>query len=53
VAWLANALVPLGRQLEAGHIVLSGALTPSIEVNAGDVVYADFGVFGVIRCRFT
>ena len=53
VAWLANALAPLGRQLQVGHIVLSGALTPSIEVNAGDVVYADFGVFGVIRCQFT
>lgn len=53
VAWLANALAPLGRQLRAGHIVLSGALTPSIEVNTGDVVYADFGVFGVIRCQFT
>ncbi|MGI8548579.1 MAG: 2-keto-4-pentenoate hydratase [Gemmatimonadaceae bacterium] len=52
VAWLAKAIAPLGQQLKEGHVVLSGALSSSVKVNAGDVVYADFGVLGVVRCSF-
>src|SRR5947199_208760 len=36
VAWLANALAPYGGRLEAGEIVLSGALDKSVPVKAGD-----------------
>lgn len=51
VAWLANTLAERGSSLQAGHIVLSGALTRSVPIVAGDVIYADFGPLGVIRCR--
>lgn len=36
VAWLANALGEMGESLQAGQIVLSGACTRMVSVNAGD-----------------
>ncbi|MDX6717418.1 MAG: 2-keto-4-pentenoate hydratase, partial [Baekduia sp.] len=35
VAWLANALAPAGRQLDAGAFVLSGSLAPAVRGPAG------------------
>ena len=52
VAWLANALAPYGGRLEAGEIVLSGALDKSVPVKAGDVVRADFDRLGSAGVRF-
>src|SRR5258705_10126156 len=42
VAWLANSLAPYGGWLEAGGIVLSGALDKSVPLKTGDVVRGDF-----------
>ena len=52
VAWLANALAPYGGRLEAGEIVLSGALDKSVPVQAGDVVRAEFDRLGSAAVRF-
>jgi len=52
VAWLANALAPFGGRLEAGEIVLSGALDKAVPVTAGDVVRADFDRLGSAGVRF-
>ena len=52
VAWLANALAPYGGRLEAGEIVLSGALDKSVPIQAGDAVRADFDRLGSASVRF-
>lgn len=52
VAWLANALAAFGGRLEAGDLVLSGALDKSVPVRAGDVVRADFDRLGSAGVRF-
>lgn len=52
VAWLANKLAEYDQALEAGQVVLSGSLTQSIPVSAGDVVHGDFGELGAVTCRF-
>ena len=52
LAWLANSLAPFGGRLEAGEIVLSGALDKSVPVQAGDVVRADFDRLGSAGVRF-
>jgi 2-oxopent-4-enoate/cis-2-oxohex-4-enoate hydratase len=53
VVWLARTLAKQGTPLQAGDVVLSGALCPVVPVEAGDVV--DVDVRGVGRCsvRFT
>ena len=52
VAWLANALAAYGTRLDAGRIVLSGALDKSVPVKAGDVVRADFDRLGSTSVSF-
>jgi len=52
VAWLANKLGEYGQALESGQVVLSGSLTQSVPVRAGDVVHGDFGGMGAVTCRF-
>jgi 2-oxopent-4-enoate hydratase len=52
VAWLANALSAYGGRLEAGSIVLSGALDKSVPVKAGDVVRAEFDRLGSTTVHF-
>jgi len=54
VAWLANRVAELGtRGLDAGMIVLTGAMTPAQAVAPGDVFEADFGVLGRLSLDFT
>lgn len=52
VAWLANELCRHGERLEAGQIVLSGALTTAPQAEAGDVFYASLSGVGTVRCSF-
>jgi 2-keto-4-pentenoate hydratase len=52
VAWAANTLGPLGVTLEAGHIVMPGAMHASIPVAAGDTVAATFDRLGPVGVRF-
>jgi len=53
VAWLANKLAEFGSCLEAGHIVLPGALHRAVNVAAGDVFVAEYSQLGSVRVRFT
>jgi 2-oxopent-4-enoate hydratase len=52
VAWLANTLAAEGLELNAGDVILPGALCAMIPVAAGDTVRADFGVLGTVSVRF-
>lgn len=49
VAWLANALAPVGIGLEHGDVVLSGACTRMVAAQPGDAFVADFGTLGELR----
>jgi 2-oxo-3-hexenedioate decarboxylase len=53
LAWLANTLTARGEHLDAGSIVLSGALTASVPLKTGSIVTAEFDGLGSvgIRCQ--
>lgn len=48
--WLAKTMVERGISLKAGEIILSGALGPMVNVQAGDVIHVDIGELGSISC---
>lgn len=52
LTWLANELSGLGVTLAAGQFVTTGTCVVPLEIEAGDVVAADFGVLGVVSARF-
>ncbi len=52
LAWLANDLASLGRELKAGEIVSTGVLTGLLFAEAGDSVTADYGRFGTVAVSF-
>lgn len=52
VAWAANTLGQLGVTLEAGQIVMTGALHASIPAVAGDTFRAHFDRLGSVSVRF-
>ena len=51
VAWLANTLGELGTKLEAGHLIMTGALHAAVPMLAGDVFRADFDRLGPLTVR--
>jgi 2-keto-4-pentenoate hydratase len=51
--WLARVAHEYGRPLQAGQVVLSGALGPMVAVTAGAEVRADITALGPVRARFT
>jgi 2-oxopent-4-enoate hydratase len=53
VAWLANTLNRLGSSINAGDIVMPGALTAMTPVQAGDTIKATFSGLGSVSVRFT
>lgn len=52
VAWLANTLSEFGVSLMAGEVILSGALSAMLPVEAGDEFRASFSELGDITVRF-
>ena len=52
VVWLANRLGSLGTTLEAGQVILSGALGPVVPVTAGDTITVDIGRLGTTSVSF-
>jgi 2-oxopent-4-enoate hydratase len=52
VAWLANKLAEFGVGLQAGDLVLAGALTAAVSVAAGDTLTAEFARLGCVTTRF-
>jgi 2-keto-4-pentenoate hydratase len=49
--WLACAMAKRGAPLQAGQVILSGALGPMVALNAGDLIQAHLGPLGSISCR--
>lgn len=52
IAWLANKLGAFGIPLEAGEVVLSGAITAAVDATAGDVFTVSFQGLGTLTLRF-
>ncbi|MFB6250419.1 MAG: 2-keto-4-pentenoate hydratase [Halobellus sp.] len=53
VAWLANTLADLDETIEAGHLVLSGSLTPAVDLAPGDVISVEFTSIGTVNARLS
>jgi 2-keto-4-pentenoate hydratase len=51
VAWLANTLAGDGIALEAGHVVMTGALHAAVPMLAGEEYLAEFDRLGSVRVR--
>jgi len=51
--WLANKMVEMGNPLKAGEIILSGALGPMVNVEAGDHVEVVIEELGHLSVSFT
>ena len=52
LVWLANTLGRLGTPLEAGSVVLPGAITPMVAAEPGDIITADFKHLGSVTAAF-
>lgn len=52
LVWLADTVGALGVALEAGHVILPGAVCAMVPVAAGDVVTATFAGLGSVTARF-
>lgn len=52
VLWLANSLGKYGVKLNAGDIILAGALTAAIPAVSGDEFTCDYGEFGKLSIKF-
>jgi 2-keto-4-pentenoate hydratase len=52
VAWLANSLAAFDSCLQEGEIILSGALTTAVDVQAGDFFHVSFQDLGTVGLRF-
>lgn len=51
VAWLANAIGKFGVTLKAGEVILAGALTAAVSVEAGDVFKVEFADIGSVSMK--
>jgi 2-keto-4-pentenoate hydratase len=47
--WLARAMVEVGSPLQAGDVIMTGALGPMVEVTAGDVIDVRLAALGSVR----
>lgn len=52
VAWLANKLYEFGGELEAGEVILSGALSAAVAAEPGDWFTAEFTQLGKVEVSF-
>lgn len=53
VAWLANALAPVGTEILPGQFVMSGSFTSAAFVHPGDNAAATVGGLGTVSLSFT
>lgn len=52
LVWLANTLGRLGTTLEAGEVVIPGAITPMVPAGPGDTITAVFAGLGSVTAQF-
>lgn len=52
LVWLANTVGARGVTLQAGHVILPGAVCAMVPVGAGDTVTATFAGLGSVTARF-
>ncbi|OJX67064.1 MAG: 2-keto-4-pentenoate hydratase [Micrococcales bacterium 73-13] len=52
LVWLVNTLGRAGTAVEAGSVVLPGAITAAVPAEPGDVISADFAGLGSVTARF-
>jgi 2-keto-4-pentenoate hydratase len=50
-AWLANALLERGQKLQAGQVILTGALGPMVNLRPGQHLKATIGGLGAVSMR--
>ncbi|MBV4396589.1 fumarylacetoacetate hydrolase family protein [Advenella alkanexedens] len=50
--WLARTMIEVGRPLQAGDVLLSGALGPMVAVAQGDSIQLDLTHLGQVSCQF-
>jgi 2-keto-4-pentenoate hydratase len=53
LTWMANEVLGRGWELAAGEIIMTGASSPPLAVDAGDVIEAVFDGLGSVRVTFT
>ncbi len=51
IAWLVNTLHPLGARLEAGQLVMTGALHAAVAIAAGETYLAEFDRLGSVTAH--
>ena len=52
LVWLVNTLGHAGTAIEAGSVILPGAITAAVTAQPGDVITADFAGLGSVTARF-
>jgi 2-keto-4-pentenoate hydratase len=52
LVWLANTVGARGTVLEAGHVILPGALCAMVPIAPGDTFTATFSGLGSVTARF-
>jgi 2-keto-4-pentenoate hydratase len=49
LAWLANHLNQRGQQVQSGDVITTGVMTDIYDGTAGQHIFADFGILGMIQ----
>ena len=51
LTWIANELSLAGDMLRAGQVITTGTCIVPADIAPGDLVVADFGIFGCVEAR--